>query len=172
MVLSPSVAEHLKSRKAFRATLTPVGAGSLGDGVLGATSRVLLGLPWAPPGVVTSPGVSTGPTATAKRKVYRTNAKPEPVRKGATLTVTAKVKAKYSDGKYRKAPAGLGFTVEFKKRGKKKYRTVARGTTISGRALTTVTATKSGRWRIRVEGKKSRSDYVKVKVVKKKKRKR
>jgi hypothetical protein len=174
-VLSPSIADVLRSRPALRATLTPVGAGSLDDGVLGATSRVLLGLPWAPPGVSTgTPSTaSTGPTATSKRKVYRANAKPEPVRKGSTLTVTAKVKAKFSDKKWRKVPAGVSFKVQFKASGKKKkYRTKAYGTTTSGRATATVTSTKSGRWRVVVGSKKSKSDYVKVKSAKKKSKKK
>jgi hypothetical protein len=165
-VLSPAVADLIRSRPSLRATLTPVSGGWLSDEVLGATSRVLLGLPWAPAGVTTAPPVKVAPavSATSKRKVYRTNAKPEPVRKRSTLTVTAKVKAKYTDGKWRKVPAGVAFKVKFKAKGKKKYRTKAYGTTTKGRATTTVTARKSGRWRIHVESKKSRkSDYVRVK---------
>jgi hypothetical protein len=160
-VLSPTIAEHLRARPALRATLTPVSIAVLADDVLGATSRVLLGLPWAPPGVIAAPPVAVA-KATSTRKVYRANAKPEPVRKGSTLTVTAKVKAKYTDKKYRAVPAGVAFKVQFKKKGTKKYRTKVKGVTVSGRATATVTATKSGRWRIVVGKKRSKSDYVRV----------
>ncbi len=76
--------------------------------------------------------------------------------------MTAKVTARYTDGKYRAVPAGVGFTVQFKEKGTKKYRTKVKGTTVSGRATATVTATTSGRWRIVVGKKKSKSDYVRV----------
>ncbi len=77
-VLSPAVADHLRGRPALRATLTPVPSTVLADDVLGATSRVLLGLPWAPPGVTPAPSVPVV-KATSTRKVDRANAKPEPV---------------------------------------------------------------------------------------------
>jgi hypothetical protein len=162
-VLSPAVADLIRARPSLRATLTPITSRSLDDGVLGATSRVLLGLPWAPAGVTTAPPAKVSTvTATSKRKVYRANAKPEPARRGSTMTVTAKVKAKFTDRKYRKVPAGVAFKVQFKAKGKKKYRTKAYGTTTTGRATATVTAKKSGRWRIVVGKKKSKSDYVRV----------
>jgi hypothetical protein len=161
-VLAQGVADFLAARPALRATTTSVSAGSLDDQVLGATSRVLLGLPWSPPGVTTAPVVRT-PTATATRKVARTNAKPEPVRKGRTVTATSKVTAKYTDGKYRAAPAGIPVALQFKASGTKKYKVVARGTTTAGRATLTAKATKSGRWRIVVGSRAAASDYVRVK---------
>ena len=166
-ILAPAIADYLRARPALRATTTPVSSSWLDDKVLGASSRVLLGLPWAPGAVVVespppaAPTASSGPTATTKRKVYRTNASPEPIRKGKTIKVRAKVKARFTDGKYRKVPAGVDFRLQFKKKGKK-YRTVATGQTIKGKAKTYVTAKKSGRWRIIVGKKKSKSDYVKV----------
>jgi hypothetical protein len=156
--LAPQVADFLSARPSLRATTAPVSSAWLDDLVLGATSRVLLGLPWAPPGV--DLGSSASPTS--KRKVYRANAKPEPVRAGATVTVTAKVKAKYTDNKYRSVPPGVSFKVQFKPRGAKSYRSVGSGVTTTGRATATVKATKSGRYRIVVGSKKSRSDYVRV----------
>ena len=159
-ILSQGVVDFIRAHPALRATTAPVTAAWLDDQVLGATSRILLGLPWSPPGVTTTP---TGPTATATRKVAATNAGPEPVRKGKTLTVTSKVKAKYSDGKYRAVPAGVGFTVQFKAAGAKKYKAVAKGATTAGKATARVKATKSGRWRIVVGSKKAGSDYVRVK---------
>ena len=50
-VLSVELAAFITARPALRATTTTVPASQLSDQVLGATSRVLLGLPWAPPGV-------------------------------------------------------------------------------------------------------------------------
>ena len=158
-ILSQGVVDFIRAHPALRATTTPVTAAWLDDQVLGATSRILLGLPWSPPGVTTI----TGPTATATRKVAATNAGPEPVRKGKTLTVTSKVKAKFSDGKYRAVPAGVAFTVQFKATGAKKYKAVAKGATTAGKASARVKATKSGRWRIVVGSKAAGSDYVRVK---------
>ncbi len=164
--LSPEVAAFLTARSSLRATTTPVSSGWLGDEVLGATSRILLGLPWAPPGVTvgtTPPAAKPAPTATTTYKVSRTNASPEPIRKGRTLRVQVKsVQAKYTDAKYRKVPAGVAFTVQFKAKGTKKYKTVASGKTTAGRARTYLTASQSGRWRILVGAKKTKSDYVRV----------
>ena len=163
-VLSQAVVDYVKARPALRATVTPVGSDYLDDAVLGATSRVLLGLPWSPPGVALNSGpVKRGPTATSTRKAATTNASPEPVRKGRTLTVTSKVTAKFSDKKWRKVPAGVRFTVQFKATKAKKYKTVASGSTTSGKASKKVKATKSGRWRIVVGSTKAKSDYVRVK---------
>jgi N-acetylmuramoyl-L-alanine amidase/Cell wall binding domain 2 (CWB2) len=167
-VLSAELAAFITARPALRATTTTVPGSQLSDQVLGATSRVLLGLPWAPPGVTTAPpGVTTdrakGPTATTTRKVARANATPEPVRKGRTVKVSSKVKARFTDRKYRSVPAGVPFSVQFKASGSKKYRTVAKGVTTTGRATAKVKATKSGRYRIVVGSKRSASDYVRVK---------
>ncbi len=160
--LSPQVAAFLTSRPSLRATTTPVSSGWLADEVLGATSRVLLGLPWAPPGVAVGSNPPAA-TPTTTYKVSRTNASPEPIRKGRTLRVQVKsVKAKYSDGSYRKVPSGVAFTVQFKAKGTKKYKTVASGRTTTGRARTYLKATTSGRWRILVGTKKTASDYVRV----------
>ena len=142
--LAPEVAAFLKGRPSLRATCSPVSATWLDDKVLGATSRVLLGLPWAPPGV----DLGTTPTPTGKYRVARANATPEPVGKGRPVKVRAKVRAKYSDGRYRAAPNGTQFRVQFKRKGTKKYATIATGVTASGRATTSVTATASGRYRI------------------------
>jgi hypothetical protein len=159
-VLAPAVADFLRARPAMRATTTTVGSGWLADEVLGATSRVLLGLPWAPPGVEVG---GSAPTATATRKVRSANAGPEPVRKGRTVTVVARVTARYSDGAWRGIPDGVGFAVQFKASGTSKYRTVATGTTQAGKASAKAKATRSGRWRIVVGSKASSSDYVRVK---------
>ena len=146
----------------MRATTTTVAASQLSDQVMGATSRVLLGLPWAPPGVG-GPVPVAGPTATTTVKVGTANASPEPVRKGRTVKVTSKVTARFTDKKYRAVPAGVAFAVQFKASGAKKYKTIASGLTTSGRATASVQATKSGRFRIVVGSKRSGSDYLRVK---------
>ncbi len=160
-VLSAELAAFITARPALRATTTTVSASQLSDQVLGATSRILRGEAWAPPGVTSVPVV--GPTATGTRKVRAANASPEPVRKGRAVKVTAKVTAKFTDKKYRAVPAGVGFIVQFKASGAKKYKAVASGVTITGRATASVKATKSGRYRVVVGSKKSGSDYVRVK---------
>jgi hypothetical protein len=160
-VLSAELAAFITARPALRATTTTVAASQLSDQVLGATSRVLRGEAWAPPGITTSQ--PAGPTATATRKVGRTNASPEPVKKGRMVKVTSKVTAKFTDKKYRSVPTGVAFTVQFKASGAKKYKAVASGLTTTGRATASVKATKSGRYRIVVGSKKAGSDYVRVK---------
>lgn len=74
----------------------------------------------------------------------------------------ARVTAKHSDGKWRAAPAGVAFALQFKASGSKRYKVIARGATTEGRATATAKASKSGRWRIVVGKKKSRSDHVRV----------
>ena len=173
-VLAPAVADHIRANSGMRATTTTVDSSVMDDQVLGATSRLLLGLPWAPPGVTTAPtggaaptggtapSVSTKPSPTGKYRLARANATPEPVRKGRTLKVKSKVKAKFTNGKWRKVPIGVGFIVQYKAKGKK-YRAVASGYTVKGWASASVKAKKSGRWRIKIGTKKSKSDYVRVK---------
>jgi hypothetical protein len=160
-VLARSVAQYLAERPTMRATMTSVSSGSLDDQVLGATSRVVAGLPWSPPGATTPPVVRT-PTATRTRVLTRTNAKPEPVIRGGLLTATSKVTARYTDGVYREAPAGIKFKLQFRASGTKGFKTVASGITTKGRARVTVTATASGRWRIIIGTTTSASDYVPV----------
>lgn len=162
-VLSVELAGFISARKSLGATTTTAPASQLSDQVLGATSRVLLGLPWAPPGVAVGPTPPPGPTATATRKVASANASPEPVKKNRTVKVTAKVTAKFTDKKYRSVPAGVAFKVQFKASGAKKYKSIASGVTTKGRATAYVKATKSGRYRILVGKKASGSDYVRVK---------
>ena len=170
-VLAPAVADLIRANPGMRATTTTVGSSVMDDQVLGATSRLLLGLPWAPPGVTaggtTAPGsppapVSTKPSPTGKYRLARANATPEPVRKGRTLTVKSKVKARFTNGKWRKVPIGVGYVVQYKPKGKK-YRAVASGYTVKGWASASVKAKKSGRWRIKIGTKRSKSDYVRVK---------
>ena len=161
-VLSAELAAFIAARSSLGATTTTVPASQLSDQVLGATSRVLLGLPWAPPGVG-GPPPAAGPTATGTRKVGKANASPEPVKKGRTVKVTSKVTARFTDKKYRPAPAGVAFTLQFKASGAKKYKAIASGQTTAGRATASVKATKSGRYRIVIGSKKSGSDYLRVK---------
>ena len=160
-VLSAELAAFITARPELRATTTTVASALLGDQVLGATSRVLRGEAWAPPGVTTSH--PTGPTATGTRRVSKTNASPEPVKKGRTVKVTSKVTARFSDKKYRSVPAGVPFTVQFKATGAKKYKSIASGLTTTGRATASVKATQTGRYRIVIGSKKAGSDYVRVK---------
>ena len=130
-MLSVELAAFITARPALRATTTTVPASQLSDQVLGATSRVLLGLPWAPPGVG-GPPPAAGPTATSVLRVGTANASPEPVKKGRTVKVTSKVTARFTDKKYRSVPAGVAFTVQFKASGAKKYKAIASGQTTVG----------------------------------------
>jgi hypothetical protein len=159
-VLSAPVADVLRARPRIGATTTPVARGWLADDVLGATSRVLLGLPWAPPGVrVGAPAPAPRP---ASYKVARANASPEPVRAGRTVKVTAKVTVRTTGRTYRAVPAGVPFVVQFRASGGTRYATVATGTTTKGRATARATAQRTGAWRIVVGTKASKADTVRV----------
>lgn len=166
--LDPATQVYFTGRAGLSQAIAGASAASLGDPVLGGVSRLLLGLP-LPAVLATLPVartvVTSGKvvTATSTRKLYRANAAPEPVRKGATVTVKAKLTAKYSDKKWRAAPAGLTFSLYFRAKGKKKYAKVRTGATASGLVSVKATAKKSGYWRVRVGKKYSASDYVKVK---------
>lgn len=160
-VLATEVADYLGAQPSIGSTSTPVSSGWLDDQVLGAMSRVLLGLTGAPPGVA-PPTVSPTARPTTTYSAARVDATPEPVRKGATLKVKSKVKSKYTNGKWRKVPKGVDFKVQFKASGKKRYVAKATGYTKSGWAKARVTANKSGRWRIVVGSTKSKPDFVRV----------
>ncbi|MGB8021170.1 MAG: hypothetical protein WCF04_08085, partial [Candidatus Nanopelagicales bacterium] len=156
--LSAAPAGYIKGRSALRAVLTPVPAGSMGDSVVGAASRLVVGQPWSPPGAKAPSGV----TATSKRRLKRAQAFPEPVRAGAAVKVVAQVSARYSDRLWRAAPDGLAFELQFKASGTRRYRTVSTGVTASGRATASARAVKSGRWRIKIGKRASASDQVRV----------
>ena len=78
-VLSASSPPSSPRDPPLRATTTTFAASQLSDQVLGATSRVLLGLPWAPPGVG-GPAPAVGPTATGTGRWARPM--PAPSRSG------------------------------------------------------------------------------------------
>lgn len=156
--LGAASATYLKGRSALRGVLTPVPAGSIGDGVVGAASRLLKGQPWAPPSARARAGV----TATSKQRVKQAQATPARLRAGSTVKVAAGVTARYTDRVWRAAPDGLAFELQFKASGARSYRTVATGVTASGRATATARAVKSGYWRIKVGKRASTSDRVRV----------
>jgi hypothetical protein len=158
-VLAPPVVDALRARPEVGATTTTVSSGWLADDVLIATGRVLLGLPWAPPGVALGP--STPPVKPTYR-LTRANATPEPVRKGRTLKVTAKVTVRTTGSTYRKVQQGVPFSVQFRAKGATRYATVATGTTTTGRATARVEATRTGAWRVVVGTKASKADAVRV----------
>jgi hypothetical protein len=140
--LSSSVASLLRARTAIRSAAAPVLEPALTGTVLGAASRALV--------------------PTAAMRLTTANAAPEPVRRGRTITVSARVTAKYTDGSWRAARNGVKYSVKFKARGASSYTVVARGTTVSGTAKATVRATRSGRFVITVASTTSGSDYVTV----------
>ncbi len=159
--LSPTTAAVITKRPALRAVTTPVSGSWAGDDLLGDVSRVLLGLPWAPPGVTLAPPVSA--KAAPVYQLTRANGKPEPVKKGTKITLTSKVTTKATGAaKYKKVPAGRTFSVQFKATGKTKYKTLARALTIKGKARVQMPAKTSGRWRIVIGSKVSASDFVPV----------
>lgn len=164
--LDPATQAYFR-RSGLTTAVTGASAAILSDAVLGGVSRLLLGLPL--PTLTTLPiarpvsPVVTAPKATTTRKLYGANAAPEPVRKGATVTVQARLTAKYNDKKWRAAPAGLSYALYFRAKGKKKYAKVRAGVTLSGLVKAKATAKKSGYWRVRVGSRYSASDYVRVK---------
>ncbi|MGV1004524.1 MAG: N-acetylmuramoyl-L-alanine amidase [Candidatus Nanopelagicales bacterium] len=161
--------------KAYAATTVA----NLSDSVLGSVSRLLSGqdlggtgsaLPEATPVATATPSATPTAgvqgatlTATTTRKLSRANAAPEPVRKGKTITISAKLTAKYTDQQWRVAPSGIGYSLYFRAAGKKKYTKVGAGITQAGKVVAYAKATKSGYWRVKVGSKTSGADYVKVK---------
>jgi hypothetical protein len=165
-VLAPGVVDLLGARRGRVLTVLPPNL--LDDDLLGAASRISAGLPWSPAALPTDiplppPPAVAGPVAASRLALDRANASPEPRRRGQAMRVRAKLRARYTDGRWRAAPAGIEFRVQFKKKGTRKYRDVALGSTTSGWATAEVVATRSGRWRIVVGGQRSGGDYVRVK---------
>ncbi len=152
--LADPTSAYLAGRPALRGAVTTASPGALADGVLGRAGQQLQGRAWVPTPVAARP--------TATRTASRTNASPEPIAAGRSLKVSATVKAAYTDGVSRAVPDGVPFTVQFKASGTTTYRTVARGTTASGRATASVPASSSGRWRIVVGTLRTTSDLVRV----------
>jgi hypothetical protein len=99
------------------------------------------------------------------------NAAPEPVKKGATITVTGKLtRADWETGKYVGIPSGQSVSLQFRKAGSSSYSTVKGIKTTSGGALkTTVKAASDGYHRFNYKGITSTAasvaagDYVDVK---------
>ncbi|MEV1026895.1 hypothetical protein [Streptomyces sp. NPDC050264] len=83
-----------------------------------------------------------------RASVLVTNASPEPVKRGAKLTVTGKLtRANWEDRKYH-GYSGQPVTLQFKKAGSSSYTTVKSVKTNStGNLSTTVTASAAGSWR-------------------------
>ncbi|MGW1026294.1 hypothetical protein ACWD4J_21820 [Streptomyces sp. NPDC002577] len=115
-------------------------------------------------------GRSTSATATVKRAAkVTTNASPEPVKKGATLTVTGSLtRANWATGSY-SGYTGQSVALQFKAKGGSSYSTVKTVTSgTSGALKTTVTASTDGYWRYSFAGtsttaaKTSTADYVDV----------
>jgi hypothetical protein len=99
------------------------------------------------------------------------NAAPEPVKKGATITVTGKLtRADWQTRKYVGIPSGQSVSLQFRKAGSSSYSTVKGIKTTSGGALkTTVKAASDGYHRFNYKGITSTAasvaagDYVDVK---------
>jgi hypothetical protein len=166
--LSSEAAGYLTGRAGLAAVATVAGEHALADTLLGAASRLLVGLVPPPANVVPVPtpsvSVASPPpvTATATRTVGRANAGPEPVKRGATVSVRSRLRARYSDGVWRAAPAGVPFTVYFRAAGTRRWTAAASGVSAAGVTVGTAKATRSGYWRVKVGSKYSASDYVKV----------
>ncbi|MER5177170.1 hypothetical protein ABT009_02125 [Streptomyces sp. NPDC002896] len=115
-------------------------------------------------------GRTTSATATLKRAAkVTTNASPEPVKKGATLTVTGSLtRANWATGSY-SGYTSQSVALQFKAKSSDSYTTVKTVTSgTSGALKTTVTASTDGYWRYSFAGtsttaaKNSTGDYVDV----------
>jgi hypothetical protein len=166
--LSAEPAGYITGRAGLTSVSSAASEKALGDPVLGSASRLLLGQAAPDPTItpVPTPSMSAASPppvmATATRRLGRTNASPEPVKRGAALRVRATISARYSDGRWRAVPTGVPFTVYFRASGKRSWVAKASGATGIGEAVATTAAASSGWWRIKVGTKYSASDYVKV----------
>lgn len=104
----------------------------------------------------------------AKLRLRRLNATPEPAHRGTLSTFVVRLQAQYPDGVWRDSPIPTLVSIEFKRSGARKYRTVSvLATNAEGRAVLEAVPPRSGRWRARVQqpsGRWSRSkpDFLKV----------
>ena len=105
--------------------------------------------------------------ATSRARVRTLNATPEPLRKGRSATVTARVQLRNPRGVWYSSAFPALVRFEFKAKGKKRYRSVAVAATPAGVAQIRYNPKKSGRWRafvLQANGSwtKSKVDYVRL----------
>ncbi len=105
--------------------------------------------------------------ATTRARVRTLNATPEPLRKGRSATVTARVQLRDPKGVWYSSAFPALVRFEFKAKGKKKYRRVAVAAAPAGVAQIRHNPKKSGRWRafvLQANGSwtKSKVDYVRL----------
>jgi subtilisin family serine protease len=130
----------------------------LGYGVVRADRAVATALS------MQSVGLPTG----SKLRLRKFNAAPEPARRGAVSQFTVWVQARYPDRVWRANPLPAQVRFQFKRKGTKRYRTVALvASNADGTATLERIPTASGRWRAQVrlpsgKWRSSRSDYLKV----------
>lgn len=130
----------------------------LGEGIVRADRAVLAAQ------TMTASGIASD----AQLRLRRFNARGEPARKGKLTTFSVRLQAKAPDGRWRPAPVPTPIKIQFRRAGKKKYRT--RTVVVSaenGRAKVRAVPPRNGRWRARVQqpgGRwtNSKTDYLKV----------
>ncbi len=111
---------------------------------------------------------ASGIPSDAKLRLRRFNARGEPARRGELTTFTAILQAKHPDGGWQRAPVPTSIKIQFRRGGKKKYRTRAIVTSDgNGHVELRAVPKRSGRWRARVQQSNgrwtnSRSDYLRV----------
>jgi hypothetical protein len=111
---------------------------------------------------------SAGLPVGSKVRLKRLNAYPEPARRGSVSNFKVRVMAKYPDRVWRSNPLPVQVRFQFKRKGRKRYKTVALvASGPDGTAMLKKIPKRSGRWRAQVKKpngrwKSSRSDYLRV----------
>ncbi len=101
--------------------------------------------------------------ATSRYRVSTANVVGEPAIKGTSHQIKARITVRYSDGKWAAVPEGTSFKVQRKDSGSSSWRTIRTDTTSTdGQALSYVTITRTGSFRIAKGSFTSSADAVRV----------
>ena len=101
--------------------------------------------------------------ATSRYRVSTANVVGEPAIKGTSHQIKARITVRYSDGKWAAVPEGTSFKVQRKDSGSSSWRTIRTDTTsTNGQALSYVTITRTGSFRVAKGSFTSSADAVRV----------
>lgn len=100
---------------------------------------------------------------TGQYRLSRADVEPEPIVAGRRATITAGIRALWSDGTSTPAPLGTGVAVLFQRAGSDGFQTVSSPRlTSEGSLVATITPRRDGRWRVRAGTAMSAGDVVDV----------
>ncbi|MGB8022472.1 MAG: S8 family serine peptidase [Candidatus Nanopelagicales bacterium] len=117
----------------------------------GRDDQIGFGIVRADRAVAAAKAAKTAPKRSARLRLLRVNASPEPLRRGRVATVAVKVLVRYPDGSWRANPMPATVRFEFKSTKSSRYRVVGLvGSRPGGWAKILATPKSSGKWRAKV----------------------